>query len=493
MQPTVVLSTGQVRGSTVDGVSSFLGIPYAAAPTGLAAFTAPRPPAPWHDVRDATSYGPTAPQPGYDPPYDRLLANPLIEGADYLNVNVWTPADGGAGLPVMVWLHGGAFRNGSNAVPTYDGQAFARDGVVLVSANYRLGVLGFGVVQGAPANRGLLDQIAALTWVRENIAAFGGDPGQVTVFGESAGGMSVATLISIPAARGLFQRAIVQSGSAEAVAEQADAALVTLEVAKRLGVEPTPEGLGGVDLAKLIAAQGAVAGEMRAQPDPLRWGRTTISAGGGIMPFLPVIDGELITRLPLHAIIDGAGRDIDLLTGTTSEEFRLFMVPNGITAAMTIEGLPPTLVRLGLSPELAAVYAAGRPGYSPGDLLAAIVTDGFFTMPTVRLADAHASTGGKSFVYEFAWRSTVGGLGACHALELGFVFDSLGDAAGLLTGPDAPQELADEVHAAWVAFAKTGDPGWGRYGNGARPVLRFDHPESRQLENPRPDELAAWT
>ncbi|MFC0625637.1 carboxylesterase/lipase family protein [Kribbella deserti] len=497
MQPTVVLSTGKIRGRTVGGVSAFLGIPYAEAPIGPWAFAAPRPVRAWDGVRDAITLGPTAPQPSYQPPYDQLLANPFIDGPDFLNLNVWAPADSeglpsGEGLPVMVWLHGGAFRNGSNAVPTYDGTAFARDGVVLVSANYRLGVQGFGVVRDAPANRGLLDQLAALAWVQENAAVFGGDPARVTVFGESAGGMSVATLVSMPAARGLFHRAIVQSGSAQAVAEQADAANVTLEVAKRLGVEPTAEGLGSVAVPALIAAQGDVAAELRARPDPQRWGRTTISAGFGVMPFFPVIDGRLISRMPLDAIIDGEGRDVDLLTGTTSDEFRLFMVPTGVAAGLPAEALPQALAQLGIDPALAGVYAANRPRQSPGDVLAAIVTDGFFTMPTVRLADAHASTGGKSFMYEFAWPSPLGGLGACHALEIGFVFDTLGEAAARLTGPNPPQSLADEVHGAWVSFAATGDPGWGRYGNGARPVLRFDHPESCQVENPRPDELARW-
>src|SRR5215218_6876030 len=204
---TVVRTTqGAVRGRTADGVAAFKGIPYAAPPFGADRFAPPRPAAPWDGVRDALAYGPTAPHPGYAPPYDLLLPDPIIPGEDCLNLNVWTPDPGAGGLPVMVWIHGGAFVNGSGAVPTYDGTRFARDGVVLVTLNYRLGDDGAN-------DRGLLDQLAALEWVRDNVAAFGGDPGRVTVFGESAGAMSVGALLACPRAEGLFARAIAQSGA----------------------------------------------------------------------------------------------------------------------------------------------------------------------------------------------------------------------------------------------------------------------------------------
>lgn len=292
MEQIAAVTGGRVRGSTKDGVTAYLGIPYAAGPQGADLYAAPRPVEPWNGVREATSLGATAPQPGYDPPFNKLLSNPIIDGPDFLNVNVWTP--GGSSLPVLVWFHGGAFRNGSNANAAYDGTAFARDGVVLVSVNYRLGVAGFGVLEGAPSNRGLLDQLAALAWVQENIAAFGGDPSQVTIFGQSAGGMSVATLLSLPSSKGLFRRAIMQSGSAESVALATDAKLMTGELAKRLGIEATPEALGAVPIPDLIAAQQAVSVDLRQNPDPARFGASLIKAGGGIMPFFPVVDGELI-------------------------------------------------------------------------------------------------------------------------------------------------------------------------------------------------------
>jgi para-nitrobenzyl esterase len=205
--PTVQTSDGAVRGITRNGVHAFLGIPYAAPPFGPRRFAAPQQPERWDGVRSATEYGPTVPKPPYAPPYDVLLPEPQIPGEDCLNLNVWTPDPGASGLPVFVWIHGGAFVYGSGAVPVYDGTAFARDGVVCVTINYRLGVDGFlQFADDGPANRGLLDQVAALRWVQQNIAAFGGDPARVTIGGESAGAMSVASLLAMPSARGLSAR-----------------------------------------------------------------------------------------------------------------------------------------------------------------------------------------------------------------------------------------------------------------------------------------------
>jgi para-nitrobenzyl esterase len=486
-EPIAVTSYGQVGGSTTDGITAYLGIPYAADPVGPAAFEAPRRPAAWDGVRDTTALGATPPQPPYEPPYDVLLTNPQIAGSNYLNLNVWTP--GGSGLPVLVWIPGGAFRNGSNAGPGYDGTAFARDGVVVVSINYRLGVQGFGVVEDAPSNRGLLDQIAALEWVQENIAAFGGDPGRVTVAGQSAGGMSVATLMSVT--QGLFQRAIVQSGSAQATALESDAALITAEVAKRLGVSPTASGLGPVAIDDLLAIQRVVALELRQNPDPVRWGPTVVAAGGGIMPFFPVIDGSLVQQRPLDAIAAGSAQGVDLLTGITSDEFRLFSIPSGLAASITAEMLPVLLARQGVDPAIAEVYAANRPGQSPGEVLGAITGDGFFNWPTIHLADAQRAHG-TTYLYEFAWQSPMPGLRACHALELPFVFDTLATAVSPLFGTEPPQELADRMHAAWVSFVTTGSPGWSQYDATARPVMFFDQPDSRVVENPRAAELALW-
>ncbi|GAA0585995.1 carboxylesterase family protein [Kribbella sandramycini] len=489
MDALAVTTGGQIKGRSDGEVTAFLGVPYAAAPVGEQAYAAPQPVS-WEGVRDATELGPTAPQPPYEPPYDGLLSNPLIPGADCLNVNVWTP--GGSGLPILVWFHGGAFRNGSNAVPEYDGTAFARDGVVLVGVNYRLGIQGFGVVPGSPSNRGLLDQVAALRWVQENIAAFGGDPGQVTIAGESAGGMSVATLMSIPAAKGLFRRVIMQSGSASVAAQESDAVAVSAEIARRLGVECSAAGLASVGLDELIGAQRSVAMEMRAKPDPERWGVSTIRAGGGIMPFMPVIDGELIFDVPVRTIAAGAAAGIELLAGTTADEFHFFTVPSGLAAAITPEMLPAALAARGLPPELGAAYAANRPGATPGDVVSDVLTDATFTIPTLKLATAQRDHG-PTYLYEFAWPSPLEGVGACHSLELAFMFDTLGTATSPLYGSAAPQALADHMHATWVAFAATGAPGWPPLSATARPVHIFNHPTSELHDNPRAAELALWS
>src|SRR5690606_26450638 len=355
-EPIVRTAHGRIRGTTRDGVTAFLGVPYAAPPFGPNRFRAPRPPEPWDGVRDAVEYGPTAPKPGYPPPFDALLPDPDIPGEDCLNLNVWTPDPGGSGLPVMVWIHGGAFRNGSGAVPLYSGRNFARDGVVCVTINYRLGVEGFANLPGAPANRGLLDQIAALEWVRDNIAAFGGDPDRVTVFGESAGGMSVTTLLSLDL--GLFRRAIAQSGAGSIAQDPSDAMLVTKEMAARLGVEPTAEAFAALDPADILPVQAAVAAEVAAVPDPGRWGATT-AAGG--MSLTPVLDGELLARRPEDAIADGAGRDVDLLIGYTTEEFRFFLMPAGLAGGLTDELVGAVAAGMGVPPELPPAYRERHP------------------------------------------------------------------------------------------------------------------------------------
>ncbi|WP_433239380.1 carboxylesterase/lipase family protein [Actinomadura nitritigenes] len=506
MAAVVRTAYGEVRGTTRDGVTAFLGIPYAAPPFGENRFKAPRPHEPWDGVRDATEYGPTAPKPGYPRPFDRLLPDPVVPGDDCLNLNVWTPYfaggtggssplnaaspdPGGSGLPVMVWIHGGAFRNGSGAVDVYNGHAFARDGVVCVSVNYRLGVEGFAHLPGAPANRGLLDQIFALEWVRDNIAGFGGDPARVTVFGESAGAMSVSTLLSLDL--GLFHRAIAQSGAGSIAQDPADALLVTKEMAARLGVEPTAEGFAALDPAAILPVQSAVAAEVTALPDPGRWGATT-AAGG--MSLTPVLDGELLTQRPEDAVGAGAGRDVDLLTGYTSEEFRLFLMPTGIAAALTDDLVFAATAGMGVPPAVAAAYRDRHPGVPSGELMATIITDHLFRIPANRLAERHAASGGTggTWMYEFGWRSPNHDLGACHALELGFVFDNLTAEPEGLAGPNPPQELADRMHRAWVEFASGGDPGWERFEPSGRAVKLFDHPSDEIVHDPRGDDRKLW-
>jgi len=460
---------GRIRGRIEEGVAVFRGVPYAAAPFGKHRFAEPGPVEPWEGVRDALEFGPTAPKRPYRPPLDELIPEEEIPGDDCLNLNVWTPAADDGRRPVMVWIHGGSFRNGSSSFPLYDGRAFARDGVVLVSLNYRLGVEGFGVFPDAPDNRGLLDQIAALEWVRDEIAAFGGDPDNVTVFGESAGGISIAALLASPRARGLFRRAIMQSGPPQIMTRDEGAAIVKL-MARRLGVPPTAEAFAAVDRERLLDAQV----EASAKGSPI----------GGGPGFFIVEDGEVVPAGTRGGFTPP--EDVALLLGTNREEYRLWFVPTGVVEKINRLTFRLALLKFRIPRRVAGLYRANRPGAAPGEVLGELATDMLLRAPVHRLADAAA----RAHVYEFAWRSPVRGLGACHALEIGFVFDTL--AAGeQLSGPDAPQPLADAMHRAWIDFAAHGDPGWPRWDE-TRPVMTFDHPESRVVLAPRHDELRAW-
>jgi para-nitrobenzyl esterase len=488
----VMTQQGQVRGLITDGVAAFKGIPYAAPPFGPNRFQPPRPPQSWDGVRDALEYGRVPPQPPYPPPFDRLLGDQGLPGEDCLNLNVWTPDPSRRGLPVMVWIHGGAFARGSGALPAYDGSRFARDGVVCVTINYRLGADGFLYLGEGIANRGLLDQIAALEWVQANIQTFGGDPARVTIFGESAGAFSVATLLSMPRAEGLFQRAITQSGAAQHTSSVATAQLVGRNLADKLGVPPTMASIAAVPLDRLVEAQAELALELTVRPDPARWGE--VAANG--MIFEPVVDGDVVPARPIGRIVAGASAKVDLMVGTTTEEWRFFLVPAGAIDRVTEERLSSTARVMGLDGETAlAVYRSSRPQATAGDLLSALITDWFFRIPAVRLAEAHAKKGGSTHMYEFAWRSPLygGRFGAAHAVEIGFVFDNLGrDGAMTLAGSEPPQALADAMHRAWVAFATSGAPGWPPYDSHERTVMRFDAAGGTIVVDPAAKERQLW-
>ncbi|OLE35283.1 MAG: carboxylesterase [Ktedonobacter sp. 13_1_20CM_3_54_15] len=492
MQTAVRTRQGAVHGSAVDGVAAFKGVPYAAPPFGPNRFQPPRPAESWDGVREALTYGPTAPKAPSVPPYDVLLPEIAIEGSDCLNLNIWSPDLGQARLPVMVWVHGGGFANGSGSWPTYDGTRFARDGVVCVTFNYRLGADGFLSLGDGIANLGLLDQIAALTWVQENIAAFGGDPENVTVFGESAGGMSVATLMAMPRAKGLFRRAVAQSGAGHHTISPATAQRIGQYLAEKLGVEPTRQAIGTVPVNRLVQAQQELSSEISAKPSLARWGEVAAN----LMPFEPVIDGDLLPARPIDSIAAGASADIDVLIGTNADEWRFFLVPPGMLNAINEEMLSRAVAAYALPvTETLATYRATRKDATPGDLLAAIGTDWFFRIPAIRMAEAHAQQDdGATFMYEFAWQPPTfdGRLGACHGLELPFVFDNL-DKEGFegLVGSNPPQQVADAMHASWVAFATNGNPGWPQFDLKRRATMRFDT-TSELVEDPLPAERLLW-
>ncbi|MFH8221153.1 carboxylesterase/lipase family protein [Streptomyces sp. NPDC018057] len=528
-RPDPVVTTGQgaVRGLRQDdGTLAFLGIPYAAPPRGAGRFAAPLPHPPWHGVRDATAPGPTAPQSarslgGVDmSPY---FGPGWVRGEDYLTVDVRTPgaphtlgapdAPGGGcrtlgapgtsdtsglpgtpgaaehGLPVMVFVHGGGFVAGSTRSPLYDGTAFARDGVVLVTVNHRLGIAGFLDLPGAPANRGLLDVVAALRWVRANIAAFGGDPGNVTLFGQSAGATLVGAVLAAPEAGGLLRRAIVQSGSGLGAFTPEQAARLTAAAAGSLGVAPHADAFADLSDERLVEAAAGLAGiDLRTATDhdPLM----------GLSPF-----GLVLGTQPARSVAAGPGAAVDLLIGTNTEEGNLYLVPVDAYARSTDADVRDTAARAHPDPDrLVAALRTARAGASPGALRSAVLGDALFGAGSRALAEAHAAhPGSATYAYEFAWRSAAldGALGAAHAVELPFVFDrvrlpALRGADGLLGPGEPPAGLAARMHGAWIRFARTGDPGWDPYGTARRTTMRIGT-EWTQADDPRRAERLAWT
>lgn len=463
--PVVPTTSGAVRGQvTPAGAVLFRGIPYAAAPDGELRFAEPVPAPPWEGVRDTRRPGPTAPQRRHDVP--RLDLTPLTgtgwrPGPEYLTVDVWTPQPGPASLPVLVFVHGGSFIGGAASAAVHDGTAFARAGAVLVTVQYRLGIDGFLPLDGGATNLGLRDQLAALHWVQENIAAFGGDPANVTLFGAASGAVSVACLLGSPLSAGLFHRAIVQSGHPDMVRDGVQARRLAKVVADELKAEPTAEAFRKVSTEQLLDAQDAVlrpggAPDLR---DALGYDR-----GYGLSPFLPVFGDDVLPRHPAKAIKAGAGRDVDLIAGSCSEEMRLYLVPTGALEAVNEDQAVASLAVSHPDP-VGVLHAYGLGSGSPaGEVLVAALTDLVFRDGVRDLAEHHT---GRTFRYEFEWGSPLldGSLGACHGLELPFVFgalDALSGPRGLL-GENPPHELATELNGAWYRFATTGSPGWAEY------------------------------
>lgn len=488
MTATVAETTsGPVQGRIKDGVLLFAGIPYAAPPVGRNRFRAAQPVEPWTDVRDATRFGPAAPQ----VPTGGLTASaPVRWDEDCLTLNITTPALDDGRRPVLFWIHGGGYRTGQGAIPWYNGARFARRGdIVVVSINYRLGALGFtdlselgGDFATSGAN-GILDQITALTWVRDNIERFGGDPARVTIAGESAGAFSVSTLLASPAAEGLFRAAIAQSGGAHHTLPPAAGRTVARSLLDELGVD-SAEAVQAVSAETILDAQARVSEAIGDGP------KAKEKLGVAVAPFYPVEGNRVVPLAPIEALREGASRGIPLLTGTNRHETTLF----GYREADD-EMLERIAEHYGAAKTL-DVYRWNRPDDGPNQLLIAFTTDHMFRIPALRMVEARNTLPDTpSWMYWFCWESRAfeGRLGATHALEIPFAFDNL-DKAGVdvFLGPgEPPQTVADAMHRAWIDFVRDGDPGWPQYDLERRPTMRFDD-DCGVIHDPDGAERAAW-
>lgn len=483
--------SGKVEGTEIDGVLVFKGIPYAAAPDGPRRWLAPDREEPWDGVRPTTEFSAVSAQGTFGMNALMGAAEP-VKSEDSLYLNVWTPACDDKRRPVMVWIHGGAFLFGSGDTPWYDGTRLCANGdVVVVTINYRLGPFGylhladlFGAEFEGSGNAAVLDQVAALEWVRDSIAAFGGDPGNVTIFGESAGAGSVGTLLGTPRACGLFHRAIAQSGAASWWSSRERANGVTERFVELLGVRP-----GDVDALREVPVQHLI--DSTAQMGSL-------DVGG--LSFQPVVDGTVLPRPPLDAIAAGDAAGVTLLTGTNRHEMTLF---NLLDPAFAQVDDAQTAVRLERftpdAKQIVAGYRSRRPGVSGPELWTDVASDAVFRMPAIWMAEAQ-SRHAPVWMYLFTWESPAFGgvLRSTHALEIAFAFDNLDKGTEMFTGTGSErQSIADVMHPAWLAFAQTGDPGhpglpdWPRYELPRRPTMRLDT-TCEVLDDPLGSDRQAW-
>jgi para-nitrobenzyl esterase len=501
MHDLIVETTcGAVRGERHGDVAIWKGIPYAAAAVGALRFRPPAPPVPWSGVRDATEFGAVAAQ-SRDPRLAMMsgVTDKIASGEDCLFVNVFAPAEPGPPRPVMVWIHGGAFVMGSGSTPLYHGHTFAaQHGIVVVTLNYRLGLPGVlylgELAPGYDAgNAFLLDQIAALAWVRDNIAAFGGDPGSVTAMGESAGAIAISMLLAIPAARGLFHRAILESGGpALGPPSRADATALAREVVRELGASPGASP----------GASGDAPGDLLAEVplDRLLAVQDRIAQARGLSAFAPYIDGVTVPRPPIELVRDGAAAGIPILLGTNHDEWNLFEVLFG---EVTVEPFH-AIVRDALGPltdRLLDIYRDNHRDRSLQRAWVDLVGELVFRIPAIRLAEAQ-SAHAPVYMYRFDWKSPAfgGRLGAGHALELPFVWNRLDlPMAPILLGTDltALQPLATAMHNTWAQFIRTGDPNgaglphWPHYHAEHRATLLIDR-DSRVVDDPGATARLAW-
>jgi para-nitrobenzyl esterase len=464
---------GKVRGRRRNGIETFCGVPYAVAPTGSHRFKAPQPPRPWTGVHDATEPGPVCPQ---TPSRLRFAMGDFggRQDEDCLHVTIWTPKADSVRRPVLVWLHGGAYMSGAGAIDWYSGEKLAREGdLVVVGVNYRVGVLGFLYRPGwSPGNLGLLDQQAALEWVRDNIAAFGGDPGNITLWGQSAGAQSITFLLSRTQMRDLFRRAILQSPPFGSLPRSPEAGVATAEAfARVLGFDAsaaTEQSLSQIPLEKLFAAQAAVG----AQTD-----KDTQRGGLPSPPFWPVGDGVVVPTLEQYeAAMADAAQQADVLIGTTREEMGVFFANNP-----AVEGLEKAPIPTNDCERL----KARRPAATATQLFSDYCGERVFLNGSVQWAINAADAGRQAYLYQFDWPSPDRKLQSCHCLDLPFVFgthEAFAEAPMLNAADNRDIDaLSAVIRASWIAFVRSGDPNhaglpsWPRFDSRHRATMHFNN------------------
>lgn len=485
------IAQGQIAGYSENGVYIYKGIPYAKA----SRFMAPEKPDAWQGVRSCRNYGPTCPQDKRQGWQNDEIAFAFnwddgYPGEDCLRANVWTPAKTADGRrrPVMVWLHGGGFSAGSGQeLPGYDGANLARKGdVVVVTVNHRLNVLGFldlsdfGEEYASSGNAGLLDLVAALEWVRDNAEAFGGDPANVTIFGQSGGGGKVSTLCATPAAKGLFHKAIVQSGSTLSTMTADMSRRIGRETVRQLGLENDIKKIADVPYEQLLAAGNAAVAAVRKQAEAEAEGGTDRAF---IFGWAPTVDGKVLPRQPFADGAPEQSRDIPMMIGTTRCEFSpTTYVPMLRNADMAVaRGFLTNVYGPASVDRIIEAYGKAYPGYQPKDL---IDFDTRFRPNAVRQADIKArQDGAPVYMYLFTWESPVldGALRSTHCMEIPFVFNNARIHASMTGGGAEADRLADRMSDAWLAFARTGNPNtpslpeWPVYTADGRATMFFDN------------------
>jgi len=504
----VETQSGEVQGLVADGISAFKGIPYGAAPIGKLRFLPPQPRASWPNVFVATDFGAPAMQ-LYDRPHTgselslqlatlfTMRSEQKIDNEDCLFLNVWTPGTDAKRRPVMVWLHGGGFAYGSGAWPIYDGANLARAGdVVVVTLNHRLNAFGYlqlgerlGAEYARSGNAGMLDLVLALEWVRNNIAAFGGNPGNVTIMGESGGGAKVSTLLAMPAAAGLFHRAIIQSGPGLAGVSREASNKATAAILAELG-------LAGADAKTLRTALATLSAD--AILDAVGAAQEKAGPAFDALPLAPVVDGDVLPRDPFTPSAPEQSKDIAILIGWNKDEMTLFNTTAPWFGKLTDEQLPGLVQATagGQAEELIAAYRRAHPGYTPTYLYNAILGDSFMMKGSVLLAERKAAQrAAPAYVYYLSWDTPVGNgvFKSPHTLDIPFMFHNVDQALALTGDSPAARSLEQAMSSAWIAFARSGDPNnprlpsWPRYDAEQRATMVFDAPP--RVENDPKQEI----